>query len=766
MKKSLSIIILIIILQITIILSQKVKTVDEVFQIFNKTNITIDKINSALNNTLAIFKNYYPFYNILKDPPQPDGIPNYYKKLDIDELFNDLPHNLTLLEFSNYYIRKINLLRDLHVSTFTNLFERSLNDFIYIGVIHLYTKLDDNGEIKAYAKLNNEINVDFLNIWKDIIDIIKQNENIPIKYIKEKEPFDYIEKLYYDLGIKSPHGEYSLKNYLFGQGHLRFIPFEIENYKNISIIYENNISFNYDYYFLDLEQKNTNLFYDDEELNNKFINFLKNENSKILENSLNFRKFSDIIKGFNKIYNVQIKNKIFKDERTLSEITWQYEANFNNALLFQCSYDNSTEQRINVFTLYSFQHQENDQHKEVLSVLEKCVKLFDTNTDPLMIILNLNGGGNTIGFDMLELLTPFFSYKIYSRLKYGTFFEKSFPYLFRNWHALVDIDTCQEIQNKALYTDKEEYIKIDYGDNEEYFSKPFLMHSPYINEVYEIKKKIEYKRKPNEVLVFTDGFSFSFASVFTKLIKYNGAAMMIGYNGNPKLSEKIFDSGNSPTITIQRYPWQEILNEFLEAEKIGIGLDSLSIIPLYYNLNENKINIPGEFDFMPVDERSNIYLNYNDEYYTIFKNEAFKFFNKYKTKCFNNNKRFALISEECKFDNDTNAYGGYACGDNGEWLINKEYCIKVSCKIGFVLNRETNMCEKDPCYTELNKNDNSDDLPLPIWAIILIGVSGLLIITFIIIIIILKKNKKACFKKSELFTEVYKTSFVDENLEK
>ena len=756
-----------IILQIEFTSSQNIKTIDEVFQEYNNSSISTEKINSAINMTLFLLKTYYPFYNVLKDPPQPEGLPNYYKKIDIDELFDDLPQDLNLLQFWNYYLKKISSLRDLHLSVYTNLFELKIENLIYLGVINIYTKLNENNELKAYAQLNNELNENILSLWKDITGLIKENENIPIESINGKNPFEYIEQLFGDLGVKSPHGLYSLKDYIFGTGYLLIVPFELEYFKDITIKYENGITFNYDYYILDKTKNNSKLFYDDEEINQKFLDFFENKKKIFLENTMYFQKCSDITKEFNKINNIKINNKVFNDKKDLSTINWKYQAIINNRLLFQCAYDDTTEQKLNVFTLYSFMHVEYEQHKEALSVLENCVQLFDTNTDPLMIILKINVGGNTIGFDILELLTPYFSYKWYGRMRYGKLFEQYYPYLFQNFNPFAEIKTCQNIQDKDKYSNKEHYTEIKYGEYKEYFSKPFLFHSIYINEVNEIKNKIKYKRKPNEILVFTDSFSFSFASIFTKSIQFSGSGMMIGYNGNPRLSESNFDSGNSPTVVTSTEGFALISPEiYNELNKTGIGLGTLSIIPLYYNLDEDKINVPGEFDFMPIDERSSIYSTYNDEDYNIFKTEAFKFFDKYKTKCFKNNKKFTLISEECKYDDDINAYGGYPCGDNGEWVKNKSQCIKVGCTVGYYLNRENNMCEKDPCANK--KSEKSEDRKteehLPIWAIILLSVVPVIIIT-LIILYILKEKQKGCFKKRELYEEINKTSFIEGNLE-
>ena len=58
-------------------------------------------------------------------------------------------------------------------------------------------------------------------------------------------------------------------------------------------------------------------------------------------------------------------------------------------------------------------------------------------------------------------------------------------------------------------------------------------------------------RKPNEIIVFTDGFSYSATSVLIKNLQESGNAIIVGYNGNPSEKKKNdkFDASQSPSAS-------------------------------------------------------------------------------------------------------------------------------------------------------------------------------------------------------------------------
>ena len=59
-------------------------------------------------------------------------------------------------------------------------------------------------------------------------------------------------------------------------------------------------------------------------------------------------------------------------------------------------------------------------------------------------------------------------------------------------------------------------------------------------------------RKPTDIIIFTDGFSFSCGSVFVKGLQVYGSAIVVGYNTKPGItSPKDFDTSQSNSAVEQ-----------------------------------------------------------------------------------------------------------------------------------------------------------------------------------------------------------------------
>ena len=83
---------------------------------------------------------------------------------------------------------------------------------------------------------------------KVIFDIIDNNEDIPIKSINGKDPFDYISEFGNKyINLRSPHANFFLKFHFLPELFLALLPFSLEELTNLTIIYENGISFTTDY---------------------------------------------------------------------------------------------------------------------------------------------------------------------------------------------------------------------------------------------------------------------------------------------------------------------------------------------------------------------------------------------------------------------------------------------------------------------------------------------------------------------------------------
>ena len=63
---------------------------NEVISYFNQTSISQEKCEYIKNNLSKILYDYYAFYEIAKNPPQPAFDPNYHNKVDIGKELEQL----------------------------------------------------------------------------------------------------------------------------------------------------------------------------------------------------------------------------------------------------------------------------------------------------------------------------------------------------------------------------------------------------------------------------------------------------------------------------------------------------------------------------------------------------------------------------------------------------------------------------------------------------------------------------------------------------
>ena len=104
------------------------------------------------------------------------------------------------------------------------------------------------------------------------------------------------------------------------------------------------------------------------------------------------------------------------------------------------------------------------------------------------------------------------------------------------------------------------FINETYGNITEEWSKPFAWR---VNQtkIEEIKKNFKHKRKPTDIIIMTNSFSYSAASIFLKNVYKSGAGIIIGYDGNPNLPDDIFDISQSPSATFGFSSYEKIYPE-------------------------------------------------------------------------------------------------------------------------------------------------------------------------------------------------------------
>jgi hypothetical protein len=112
---------------------------------------------------------------------------------------------------------------------------------------------------------------------------------------------------------------------------------------------------------------------------------------------------------------------------------------------------------------------------------------------------------------------------------------------------------------------------------------------------------------------------------------------------------------------------------------------------------------PLGYKTLNIDERIDIYNNYDDSQYDDFITNALQIFEKYKNRCNPSNIRLLKIDNNCKFgDIHIHMHGGYQCNKNGQWSNN---CFPSFCDIGYTFNNKDIKCIKDICMKNTVKKN-------------------------------------------------------------
>ena len=711
----------------------------EVISFFKKTPISQQKCESIKNSFSKILHEYYAFYEIAKSPPQPDFDPNYHNIVDLNEELNQL--NTKNRDFYSFY-QDLNKIiaktKDFHFSFDYDNIQEYLMMFNYTFPIALILLQDEGKEyIYGIDYIEDEnIKKEFRNSDK-IFDIIKTNEDIPIKSINGKNPFDFISDLGNDYkNLRSPHANFFLKFHFLPDLFLFINPFSLEELTNLTVIYENGNSFTTDY------------------LIRSYINIYENNSDNLLEKNdgINFKKYSlynlnKYKNNIKKISNIKrkkdIKNKY--NLRKLNEtendtIKWDYE--FED--IFKCRVDKENE--INVYYINSFM---GNNISLFVTNIRECVDLFDTNDYPVTLISDFNGGGYAlISHLLLELVSPLINVKLYSAIRN----TDNFAEIFKEYNSFIfNAETCESTTAEVLLKNGQ---NVNYGNRiKDFISQPFNLYDKnHRKNIEKIKLKIKNKRKPTDIIIIADGFSYSATSLFLKYLQYYGGGITVGIFGHPGKKNIPFDSSLSPSAIIENDTLYEVSEDYRKLRDNYNFTLQMALIQSFYT--PYNISIPLEYVITPVDESQPFYEFFFDETYQDFIEVAKDIHKKYKTECNPKNKKLVKVSSECdKHFNNDYTHGGYECGDDGKWS-NK--CVASYCDLGYMFDYNENKCVKDFC-SDLGKeeeDDDDDDGVSKTELAIIICASILVVLIVIIIIVDLFLNKKKKDSHEELLSSI------------
>ena len=553
-----------------------------------------------------------------------------------------------------------------------------------------------------------------------ILPIIEKNilNPTPIESINGEDPFEYILNFGKEyIKAKSPHTTANIHYILSSLNVYNFkdYPFSKDDLTSLTIVYENKKKFTTNYlYYSSLDLNSLEL---KKEIENKIKLFVNNlvggKNIEFIKEHLYDSHIINHMKTFNLNPN--------------SDITQDYKY----SEIFKCRVDHK--HKLNFYEVLSFDLIDDPKYHETIL---KCAELFDTNRYPIVVFLLVNGGGLVDNaFFLSELLSPKIAMNYYTALR-KTEIIKDTPIfnLILEAFELKDYDNC-EVVNYSTLIQKEKEIDYGNGVKESIFGPLILNKKNHTKEKNKIIKKFKNKRNPTDIIVFTDGYSFSAASMFTKYLQYYGGAITVGYSLNPKLENIIFDSGNSPTPIFSEVIMQLFNTTGFEelSKEIPLTLQLSGLQTFYgpYNLSH-----PLEYEVTPVDEIVNFYYSLIQPDYDELAEHALNILERYKTNCNPKNKKLLLLTDKCdgKFKNSY-THGGYVCGDDGKWT---QTCVASYCDIGYIFDHVKKECIIDACSDPIESSNPKKNY----FKIVILIVIPIIVLILIILLIILIRRKR------------------------
>ena len=711
--------------------------IEEAYKILNNIKAEESDLKIIIDSFIALFNEAYAYTEVAKNPPQPSFNSTYFEKVDIIEGLKNIPiKNTNMFKFYQELKLLFDRLGDQHLKI--DIKTSPLKNLYFECPLQLAIR-EHNYKFKIFGKVRpSEDNFQFFRNNEVVFNIIKKNTDVPITKINGKDPFDYITEFggRYEK-FKSPQGTFRFKMFEQQKKDSRNFfdyPLPPEEFYNFTVEYQNGDNFTTDFVIYSYSNITPNSF------NNDIKSFVENIKKKKEANITEV--YRDIITfGSKRLFEKINSNEKTKKSSFAESMNWDYRYSDEIA----CKVDE--DKRINIYAILSFGTSISSGYIDTVS---ECTRLFDGNIYPIMVVNILNGGGLLDNSQyLIETVSPRTTVNIYAAFRNKGLFKDT---TFGNQLAsiLLDIDSCESLTYRAF---KKKSKIVNYGNSvsDDILGPVFLSGMNIRRQVKNIKDQLKNPRKPTDIILFTDGFSYSATSLFLKFLQYYGGAITVGYYPNPNLDNIPYDSSLSPSSILT----QDTLSN-LDAS----GLTNLN----KYNYNfiitgsqtfytPNDFTQPLEYKVTPVDEKINIYINDSDDAYNrmnnkenfeVFIEHALRIIKNYKTQCNKDNKKLLLVTEECdgQFENSY-THGGYVCGDNGLWT---KTCVASYCDFGYVFDHTKNKCIVDTCKPE--DVERSFYIILAVIIVILVGS----VIAFIICCIVHNKRKNERLKQYNVNT--------------
>ena len=653
---------------------------DDVYEKLVNEEVSEEYCTAVISNITKLLEEGYVYLEFYKSPKKAKGSDSYdIKALDLIKKLEAIPKtNRKFYDFYRDIYKIITKTGDNHLSFTANLspINRISIDNYYYYIPFEFKVVDemgDDGNVSdTYLIIQSEYFIDPSNPNETLPDFDKYL-NKKIISINDTEPFTFITNLFGPFSI----GHNSQMNYvetlqIMDRLFILSTPFFKEELSNIKLKFEEGeYTFNYTF---------TSLFGDKE-----FIKYYNNYIKRNIEFDLPFINIKRIYKEYKEYKEYKDKtNQNYKPKTKIDEIDWDYES---KSQYIKCKVDEVNEK--NVMVQSSFFPIDINDYQEVML---KCFEAFYSNNYEIILIESKNEGGyGILCFPMAQYLRP----------KIRGFCPSSSKFTLINYEnslfsGYLEYETCEPIDS---------YEKLNRGIVDDYDNgvihnrtKDFILFDIYSQkELEDIRRKFiatKKTKKPTEIIIFTDGLTFSCGSILIKNIQVFGSAIVVGYMAHKNIKDKKdFDASQSNSA----------VNGFITSQYTQ-NLISLGFSPRVTNIeqfdpnDEEDPKIPMEFKKYPVDELSDIHVEYSDDIYDRFIKTAEKYFTKYNDNMECNPDNKLLYYETDKRDSELNiehGHGGYICNSQGKWDTNN--CVLKYCDEEYILDIKNNKCIKAPC---------------------------------------------------------------------
>ena len=623
----------------------------------------------------------------------------------------------------------------------------------------MYYIQEYNGKQRMFASCISEGYLKYFKDYPKIYEFCVTFYDLPIKTINGNDPFEYVNNFGGNyLSTKNKHGTFTYKLNYNNDIPLSDYPLTEKELEQLVIVFED-----------DNDKEETITVNTEYKIHSSTIDIDK----EIQENQDAGRRLGEGRRVRSRYYSKNRKNmekdrekrekkrnkksKFFEEnlsKRNLEEeFTWIYNAED----IFMCTIDETN--KINFYYVESFEPTDRNNFKEII---KKCAELIDKNAYPIVVVNELNNGGYiSLAQLFMGVLSPLMPIDLFKgRLRATESLKDSKEvnnYVNSN---LTSVNTCQKQTFADLLKDS---VKPNYCENK--LSQMFYLNNVALHdEIENIRKNMKNKRKPTEILVLTDGYSYSASAFYIKYLQKMGGAIVAGYFGNPYSTEE-FDSSQSPSPIFTA----GLLNDFNPNEnknlyeKYRIFLEFPGI-QSFYSLDDK--DVPLEYDVTPVDIRLNLYSEFNQYSFQNFTKSSKTILNDIKNKCFVANKNLIMFSDECdKSFKNNYTHGGFTCNEKGEWT--KE-CVAAYCELGYSFDKKNKKCIKDVCSsipipeikdddeqgTPSNEKDSETEGEGSTTLVVIIIVIILVLILIAVLVVLLVRKKRLHSKNVEFNKEI------------